>query len=714
MMKSKKLLLLTMLSVALQFPANAQLGKLKSMMGKKEKNQTQSPSNQTSEKEKDQKVDQSEKSSDQSKTSTPAWSYVFEQNIDWFRLSPTGKMIASTNDGLYGLEPASGKVAWKHPQLKNLTKENYNPIEGSPFIAIVTGGMMNMQQIILDVTDGRIVADTKALGMKMVNKRYAVPALGGVIFSGFLNNSPSIVLVDLDSGKKKWVLDNIFESASETLVAKPLSISDQSLLLATTKRLYCIDVSKGSVIWKTDFKTSTTDGFLATEVQIEVTDNESSKSGEKKGGLMGSLGGLGKVPGLGAVGKVAGSANTVGKVGAFGSGMKDAAAAAADGTYGKFLLIDQYPNLVYYYNNNSMGSYDINTGEEKWNPVKFSDPVSQVLFDKRGFLISTDDKQSELMLLDYQSGIQKWKPISLRGRISALKLQDSKLAVASAKESGNNFVNIIDLNNGTSASKSEMKVSGNILDIKQNSKGLIYRTDREMNIQDIQSGKDIWPKSLSYKQGGIGVDKGEQSYFWANSQLYTINNTTGEYRELGKKLNFGGDENPTSIELREKGILISSAQNMALFDFQGELIYHVYHQAPGTSLANKILNITAMAVSMSQSAANGYQAGLSGPNTVSYNSHMEKSDRWANIGGSALDDMKKRFTATQDSKNYKVILTDIKGEQEGYGLIRINKDTGKNEATVVLADKKPDYISDDTANLIFYKNGKKEIMGYKL
>ena len=702
--------------LAMASPASAQLGKLKGLMGKKDKSEAKA---ENTEKRPPQTgtVDSGviESENEKSKSRDKVWSFEFDRNMDWFRLSPTGKIVASTNDALYGLDPATGKVAWKHDNLKNLTRENYNAIENSPFIAIVTGGMMNMQQIVLDVSTGKIIADTRQLGMKMVNKRYTVPSLGGILFTGYLANAPSIVFIDAASGEKKWTLSDIFESSSETLVARPLALDQQSLLLATTKRIYNVDVKSGSVKWKADFKTSITDGLLATEMQQEVQDKESTKAGEKKGGLMGTLGGLGGVPGLGGIGRAAGAAGAANKMGNMGGSMRDAMAAGADAAYGKFLIMDQQPGMIYYYCNNAMTAFDSRTGQEIWKPVKFSDPVAQMLFEERGFLVATDDKRAELMLLDYKTGQPKWQPVTLRGRITALKLQGSKLAVASAKESGNNYVNIVDLNNGSSSSRSDLKVSGSIIDIKQNGKGLIYRTDKEMNIQDISTGKDLWAKSLNYRQGGgIGIDKGEQTYFWANSQLHLMENPSGEYKTLGKALKFGGEETPTAIELRDRGVLISSAQNMALFDFEGNLIYHVYKQAPGTSLANKILNVTAMAVSASQSAAHGYQAGLSGPNTSSYNSHMQQSDRWANLGGAALADMKRRFSATQDAKNYVVMLTDIKGEQDGYGLLRINKDTGKVEAMVILDDKKPDYLSDDSENMIFYKNGKKELIGYKL
>ena len=523
----KKIYMFAFCCIYAVMPASAQLGKLKALAGKKEKPavQTESPKGSTVEETNPASTDGADAYGIEATNtasilaSGKSWTMDFERTIDWFRLSPTGKLIAGTNDGLYGIDPATGKVAWKHESLKNITKTNYNPISNSPFIAIVTGSMFNMQQVVLDVSSGKIIASTADLGMKMVNKRYTVPSLGGILFSGYLNNAPSLVFIDAATGDKKWVLSKVFESASEVMVARPLAADKNSLLLATNKRLYKVDVSSGTVTWKVDFKTNTADGILATEAAEEVDEKESTKSGEKKSGLMGSLGGLAKVPGLGAVGNAAGAANSASKIGGMGGSMKDGIAVLADAAYGKFLIIDQQPNLVYYYCNQQMSAFDLATGQPAWETVKFSDPVADVLFDERGFLVATDDKKAELLLLDYKTGAQKWKPVTLRGRITALKLNGANLAIASAKESGNNYVNIIDMNSGATAAKSDMKVSGKIRDIKQNAAGMIYRTDRELNIQDLNTGKDLWPKSFTYKQGGgLGVDKGNLSYFVADNQ----------------------------------------------------------------------------------------------------------------------------------------------------------------------------------------------------
>jgi hypothetical protein len=166
-MKTKKYGLIAILCLAIT-PTFAQFGKLKSLVGKKDKAET---ANETGTQ---PASSVAETTTNTVKSRAMAWSADFDRGIDWFKLSATGKLIIATGDGLHGIEPASGKTVWKHDFLKNLSEENYHSIPNSPFIAIVTGGMLNMQQIILDVSTGKIIADTKQLGMKMVSKRMIV------------------------------------------------------------------------------------------------------------------------------------------------------------------------------------------------------------------------------------------------------------------------------------------------------------------------------------------------------------------------------------------------------------------------------------------------------------------------------------------------------------------------------------------------------------
>jgi hypothetical protein len=94
---------------------------------------------------------------------------------------------------------------------------------------------------------------------------------------------------------------------------------------------------------------------------------------------------------------------------------------------------------------------------------------------------------------------------------------------------------------------------------------------------------------------------------------------------------------------------------------------------------------------------------------------MATADRWSNLGAAAAKDMGRRFKASQGAGDYQVMLTKVSsGEDSGIGLVRVNKDTGKIEAKVILDDKKPDYIANEAENLIFYKAHDNQIVGYHL
>ena len=357
---------------------------------------------------------------------------------------------------------------------------------------------------------------------------------------------------------------------------------------------------------------------------------------------------------------------------------------------------------------------DIATGNINWPKTKLDDPIANVLFDDNGVLVATDDKKSELFLFDYATGSPKWsEPLKIAGRISSIKLTGTKLAVGASKQNGRNIVSVVDITTGKSLTASPLKVDGYILDLRLiDNVGLLYRTNQECNVLDLNTGKEQWSKSIKYSSGGLGLDKGDFTYFIGDNSIYEVNNKNGDHKEFANK-KFGKEEIFRTIELMDQGIIVSSDQNVAMFNYAGSIVYHAYHPAPGISTFGKIMNIAAMGVSMAASASEGYQAGASGYGTSSYKSGMERADRWSNVASAAMSDLSKRFSASANAKNYKLVLTKVTtSDDSGVGLVRINKLTGKVDGKVVLDDKKPDYLFDEIENMLFYKDGNKKLVAY--
>ena len=693
-MRTKLLLLVFM--AFLCHTSNAQLGgMLKKKKDKEEKSESKKESSSSENEKAAATADPAV-----SKENKVAWENDFESNIDWFSLTPAGNLVVSTNKALFGVDGSSGKIMWKNDKFGNMDKDNFAMVENSPYIAIVTGGMMNRQQLILNGLDGSVVADTRNMGYKMVGKRYPIPNQNGFLLSAYENNRSTIFFIDAVNAKEAWKLQDIFTKNTEIVNTKPFSVSPNEFFLATDKNIYKLNSVEGKTVFSIPFKTSNEP--LKTEARDDEGMVESTKADEPKGGGMGLLK---KLPG--GLGKIAGAKETFS-----GFNMKGAANLSSTETSGKFFKIDN-SEKVYFFNNKYFAIIDENAGKIIGEPFKFDDNLASFIPDTKGFVFATDEKKSEIYYIDAATGKNKWpKSVKLNGHISRISLNDGKIAVSTMKESGKNYVNIIDANTGEEVSKKEMKVSGTVTSVVMTKRGLIYSTTNETNIQDPVTGKDVISRSLKYKTGGSVVRRDNKYYVLNDDEISEIDEITGEVRSFAK-VNFKDKEDPQTIELRSNGILVSSAQNMVLLDWNGKEVFHQFYKAPGTSLAGKILAGAAMATSMANSAAHGAAAGASGFGTTGYNDHMAKSDRWSNVGTAAMSAFSKRFNMSSGSANYQVILTKLNdGSDNGIGLVRVNKDSGKPEAKVVIGDKKPDYIFDEIENRVYYKDSKNKIIAY--
>ena len=54
----------------------------------------------------------------------------------------------------------------------------------------------------------------------------------------------------------------------------------------------------------------------------------------------------------------------------------------------------------------------------------------------------------------------------------------------------------------------------------------------------------------------------------------------GSYRALGQEIKLQGGEDPTAMEIRPSGIVLTSAQNLVILTREGEVKQQVYHPAP--------------------------------------------------------------------------------------------------------------------------------------
>jgi hypothetical protein len=274
-----------------------------------------------------------------------------------------------------------------------------------------------------------------------------------------------------------------------------------------------------------------------------------------------------------------------------------------------------------------------------------------------------------------------------------------------------------------------LKVKGYLEEIRMTEKGVLYLTTNEINILSLTTGEPVFPKSIKAgeNESVIRAEKGDFIYAYSTSDnsLYKVNANAGTMNAIATGIKFEGNETPYNLEVLDKGLVLSSNQNITMFDFSGKQIYHSYYPAPTISnFAKAVYGISAVlhsydamrygaaSAAFTGAAVNetdpGYRAMYAGfgdlCNQVSAASMSAAAAEMAIIT--------KRYNASANADNYMFMNTKLdKGE---WGLVKINKNTGAKDDQISFGkDKEPEYEIDDVSSLLFYRSNSSEISCYK-
>lgn len=313
----------------------------------------------------------------------------FPGGIDWFSLTPAGTLVVSANRALVGMDGVTGKVLWRNEKFGGIDKDNFAMVAGSPYVAIVSGGLLNRQQTILNGFDGSVITDTRDLGVKYVSKRYPVPNQNGFLVAAMSDNQPSIFMIDNNTSKVAWKMDKVFEKQQEHLISRPFNISENVFFVATDKRIYKINSGTGTVEATQELKTPMES--LVCERTEDEGINESTRANEEKPTALDKASKITKrFGGLGMVGTVVNTAKTVENV-SEKLNMKGEANLASMAVSGKFFKVAN-DNNIYYFNNKYFVGIDQNTGKFLYEPFKFDDDIATFIPHAEGAIFATNKK----------------------------------------------------------------------------------------------------------------------------------------------------------------------------------------------------------------------------------------------------------------------------------------------------------------------------------
>ncbi|MFT5891740.1 MAG: hypothetical protein ACI9Y7_001847 [Dokdonia sp.] len=598
------------------------------------------------------------------KAETPDYRYDVGAKINDMTIAISGNMIVATNDGLVGIKPGSNELLFNFTEYGRVKLEEITYVPASPYLIVAQNGLagISSKKAVIDHVTGEVIFSTEKNGWKTVWGAEIKMPQNKLVVNGFRKGggkaesmTARVAVYDLATGKEDY---SFFLVKPGKVTMKSFSVSGQTLLLndklivPTSQGMICKSKS-GETLWENKTKNIQwmTAGDNEKDIYGFITND--SKSNTK-----------------------------IFKIGGDGSELW-ADNAKVQGVVSNFQILPQGLAVV-------------------------SDK------DTAGKSILAGRSESKIALLSATNGEDLWdKAPKTKGFVQHFYVMDDGILFG-VYSGGINKVSF----DGKPLFKKPLKIGENILTMAETDNGLIYITSEDANIVNLNTGDQVWKKPLKYKKASAvssTYDATNNRYLIsADDELLAIDATTNDVTTLAES-KFDGKEDPTHVEMRDGGILLTSDQNLSLLEWKGGEQWHSYYKAPGKSLAGKIVaGVTAVA-STAAMMSMSFEAGMNKNHLGQYNKRGRDADRAANmfasISSASFAELSKRFKATAATQNSQFILTNL---DSGAGLVKINKDSGAMEKQILLKDKKPEYQVDEWAGVLYYKADNNSIFAYDL
>lgn len=589
----------------------------------------------------------------------PDYRYEVGAKINDMTLTQGGTMVIATNDGLVGIKPGSNDLLFNFTDYGKVKPEELTFVPLSPYVVVgQTGfGAMTTKKAVIDYVSGKKLFSTEDNGWKMIMRCDVIMPQNKLFVSGQRRAADkyanAIAVYDLNTGAQ----DSYVElKGSEVVTGRPLMLSD-GLILPTAKNLKKINPKTGAEIWS--LKVDDISRMVVDESEKEIYGLEGVNGGKNT-----------KIHKIHADGRLL---------------WEDAY--KLKGSIVNFEILPQGLAIV---------SNVDNSGKSGLGKL------------------TSGRSESKIAFLNATDGSDLWeKAPKTKGYVQHFYIMDDGILFG-IYEGGINKISY----DGKTLFKKPLKTGENILTMAQTSNGLIYITSGDANIVNLETGEQVWKKPLKYKRAdAVASDydaKNDRYLISAGDELFSVDANTGEVSTLAES-DFDGGEDPTNVEVRDGGILLTSSQNMMMLDWDGQMGWHEYHRAPGKSAFGAILMGVAAVASVAAAAASYAEANRNrnrlGYYTSRGESYAQLGDAMAVATGASIAEMVKRFKATSATADARFVLTKL---EEGVGLVKLNKDNGALEKQIILKDKKPNYTVDDFGGILYYQADNNTVYAYDL
>ena len=627
----------------------------------------------------------------------PAWEASPGGTIAWMRTTSTGNLLVCTNEGLKGIDPVAGTIAWTVKELANAPESGYEEIANTPFVAVApasgTGELM-----IIEPYGGSVLFNSTASGIGHIASKYFLYANNAIVLVGQrADKSAVMACVDMASGKVRWTKDDSFSKLTSCT-----SAGKDAILLSTLFFAYKLDANTGEELWKQtpDPKFASMSGLMGAL----------DKGGANLGGPMAQMqGAFITTPHAPELCFMA---------------LQQTRQSQKTDAQGKTTTTVTYTTFV--------NAFKVSDGSYAWaQPLQLPQQFGAIIPLKQGLLVGAGDN-NRVEMLDYRSGKGLWgkngKGITVTGPLSgAVEVGDKVLLTSGGKDG---VAMLVDAT-GTDRWAKKLKLDGTIQRVSLLPNALLIASTDEADVVDISTGASRLGKPFKGGAGTVAATTSDLYLFnTKDKMLYRMPMSGGSASAISSTpLEFEGKENANAVEVTDAGILVSSEQNIALFGTDGSLKYTKYFPAPRESGLTRALLYANAVRAAYYTAAFGYTSAVFGAvsNSIqvtdaSSAAGKDITGQVSNIYGDAsamamdytrqfMQRANARFKATTSTSDVQYILSDA-GKRE-FVLIRVNKKDGSLGDTILLGrDKAPVYEVDGFDNAVYLVNGTK-VVGYR-
>lgn len=602
------------------------------------------------------------------KAEAPDYKYELGANINETTITQGGTVVVATNDGLVGIKPGETNLLFNFTDYGRVKPEELNFIPLSPYVMVGQTGFASLssKKAVIDYMSGKVLFTTESKGWKNVFTVDIMMPQNKLVVSGFKKGAgkaesvtPKVAVYDLGTGNEDYsfflLKPGKVSMKYYAVTGKPLLLKDK-LLIPTSQGILAKSKS-GETLWDNDIKNINW-----------MTSDETEQN-------------------IYAFAATANGKNTkIYKI------LSNGTSAWADerkvkGTVTNFEILAEGLAVV---------SDVADTGAKGLNKLTAS------------------KAESKITMFSSATGEDLWeKAPKTKGYVQHFYIMEDGILFG-IQSGGINKISF----DGNTLFKKPLKTGENIHTMALTNQGIIYITDSDANVINLDTGESIWKKPIKYKRAKAVTstyDKPNNRYLISTGEeMIAIDENSGNVSTLAS-YSFEEKENPSNLEVRDGGLLLTSDQNMMMLNFDGSEKFHEYYRSPGKSaLAVVLLAATAVAstaMAMDASARAGANKNYLGQYN-DYGAQMDRAaDMFSAIGTASFNEMAKRFKATAATKDAQFILTKLEG---GAGLVKVNKDTGSTEKQILLKDKKPDYKVDDFGGYLYYKANDKTLYAYDL